>query len=132
MVNIIIADNSPVLIEGIIGCLKGEPKFRIIESAVTGKELLKKLKRETPNIVMLETNMPDIPGIDLAKVIQKKHKNVKVVFYTEFEDSFLIMKSIKAGAKAYLIKNITKEELIFSIKKVAEGDVDFFYKTGSQ
>lgn len=132
MIKLIIADNHPVMIYGIIESLKTEPNVKILDTAITGMELLNKLKKNAPDIVILETNIPDIPGIDLAKTIQTEYKNVKVLFLTQFDDKWLIKRSIEVGAIAYLIKNITKEELIFSINKVAEGDVGFFYKKGSQ
>ena len=131
MIKIVIADDHPVLIDGLKSALCNEPNITIIGEANNGVQLLKILKKKKPDIVLLDILMPKMTGLEAAKIIQKDHEKVKLLFLSKFDDKWLIKKCIDVGAKGYLIKNISKKELIFSIEKVIEGDMDFFYKSGS-
>jgi DNA-binding NarL/FixJ family response regulator len=130
MIELIIADDHPVMIEGIRSALKNESNIQIVAVANNGDQLLKALTYKSPDIVLMDVSMQDLTGIDLARIIHEKYKDVKILFLTQFDDKWLIKKCLDVGAKGYLIKSISKKELIFSIQKVVDGEMDFFYKSG--
>lgn len=130
MIELIIADDHPVMIEGIRSALKNESNIQIVAVANNGDQLLKALTYKSPDIVLMDVSMQDLTGIELARIIQEKYKDVKILFLTQFDDKWLIKKCLDVGAKGYLIKSISKKELIFSIQKVVDGEMDFFYKSG--
>jgi DNA-binding NarL/FixJ family response regulator len=71
-------------------------------------------------------------GLSIAKRIAKTHKNVKVVFFSQFDDPMNLMYSIRNGAKAFLNKNLPMHEFTNSIKLVAKGEIDFFYNKNKE
>ena len=130
MIELIIADDHPVMIEGIRSALKDEHTIKITAEANNGEQLLKALASRSPDLVLMDVSMQDQTGIELALIIKEKYRDVKILFLSQFNDGWLIKKSLDVGAKAYLLKSISKKELIFSIHKVVEGEMDFFYKKG--
>lgn len=132
MIKLIIADDHPVMIEGIKSVINKEQDIHIVAVANNGEELLKALKYKTPDIVLMDVIMQNEESLDLAREIQRNYKEVKILFLTQHEGNWLVKKSLDVGAKGYLLKGISKKELIFSIQKVVEGDIDFFYLTGKE
>ena len=132
MIKIVIADDHPVLIDGLKSALCNEPNITIIGEANNGVQLLKILKKKKPDIVLLDILMPKMTGLEAAKIIQKDYEKVKLLFLSQFDDKWLIKKCIEVGAKGYLIKNISKEVLINSINIVSRGELNFFYQHGNQ
>lgn len=131
MIKLVIADDHPVMIEGIKSALKNEPNIQIVAVAKNGEQLMQALTIQSPDIVLMDISMEDKTGIELARNIQHKYNHIKILFFSQFDDRWLIKKSLDIGAKAYLLKSISKKELIFSIQKVMEGELDFFYKSGN-
>jgi DNA-binding NarL/FixJ family response regulator len=130
MINLVIADDHPIILDGIKSLLKSETDINLIGAANNGQELLEIVEKKTPDIVLLDISMGDISGLEVAKIIKEKQKKVKVLFFTQFHDRMLITKSIEVGAKGYVIKNVSKQELIDAIHLVNKGELDFFYKSG--
>lgn len=130
MIKLIIADDHPMMIEGIKSALKDEPTIKIVAVANNGVQLQKALEFKTPDIVLMDVAIQNHSGLDVARFIQERYKEVKILFLTQFDDKWLIKKCLDVGAKGYLLKNISKEALICAIRKVVEGEMDFFYLSG--
>ncbi len=128
MIKIILADDSPVLIDGIQSNLKNEPNIKIIGTANNMEELLNLLEKTTPDLLIMEVKLGDEEGFVTAKMILEKYPEIRIVFFTHYESNVIVKKSFSIGAKACLLKNLSNEEFIYSIKMAHRGEVDFFYK----
>ncbi|MEM8897733.1 MAG: response regulator transcription factor [Bacteroidota bacterium] len=123
MINILIVDDHQVLADGIKALISEEPEFKVVNHTSSGKETLDYLD-EKPDIdlILLDINLPDTSGIDLCKTIIEKYQIAHILALTMHHESEIISKMIKAGAKGYLLKNTSREELFNAIHKVHKGE----------
>ncbi|MBI2968936.1 MAG: response regulator transcription factor [Bacteroidetes bacterium] len=118
-IRIIIADDHQLIIDGIKSLLSGADDIKITGEASNGKEALELLKNNRADIAMLDIDMPVMSGYETAKQISEKYPDVKTIILTMFNEKSLIRKMIETGAHGYILKNITKDELILAIHEVA-------------
>jgi two-component system response regulator NreC len=104
-----------------ISLLKPATEIEIIGEAEDGLELLEILKTKQPDVILLDVSMPRLNGIDAALKIKDLYPEINIVFLSMHEEPEYVLKCVKNGASAYLMKNVEKEELVLAIKKVAKG-----------
>lgn len=124
-INLIIADDHILFAEGIRNLLDNSSEINVIDIVNDGKELLDVLNIEKPEIILLDVNMPKINGLEALKKINLQHRDTKVIMLSTYNDLHLIQKAKEYGAKGYLIKDISKENLIKCIKKVMDNGTCF-------
>jgi len=120
MIQIAIADDHTIVIEGIKTMLKAEKDICMAHFFTTITDLLNGLDEKT-NVLLLDINLPDGSGIDACKVILKQFPELKIIALTNFDETSFIKQMMKNGAMGYLLKNTGKAELILAIKTVTEG-----------
>jgi len=124
MIKILIIDDHPLVIDGIKTMLKDEGYLRIEASVKTAKEALSYLDNNlSPDIILLDINLPDTDGLRLCEIIREKDKSVKIIGLTYVNEAGIITQMIKKGANGYLLKSMEREELIEAINKVMDGSV---------
>jgi DNA-binding NarL/FixJ family response regulator len=124
MIKILIIDDHPLVIDGIKTMLKDEGYLRIEASVKTAKEALTYLDNNlSPDIILLDINLPDTDGLRLCEIIREKDKSVKIIGLTYVNEAGIITQMIKKGANGYLLKSMEREELIEAINKVMDGSV---------
>lgn len=126
--SIIIADDHQLFIDGLALLLKEEESMAISGVALDGKDLLGLLQFQTPDMILLDINMPKINGLECCRQIKLQYPQIKIIMLSTYNESHLIEKAKKYGANGYLIKNSDKAELIHSIKLVAAGHTSFPYR----
>ena len=104
-VSIILVEDHKIISEGLQSAFINHPKFQITHTASSGKEALKILDFQRPDIVILDLNLPDTNGVDLLKILRKRGLSSKIVVLTMYNKSSLIEEVKKHGANAYLLKN---------------------------
>ncbi|MEM7512699.1 MAG: response regulator transcription factor [Bacteroidota bacterium] len=123
MINILIVDDHQVLADGIKALISEEPEFKVVNHTSSGKETLDYLdEKPIIDLILLDINLPDTSGIDLCKIIIEKYQIEHILALTMHHESEIISKMIKAGAKGYLLKNTSREELFNAIHKVHKGE----------
>jgi DNA-binding NarL/FixJ family response regulator len=120
-IQLFVVDDHPIFIDGITGLLKDTPGFEIIGTAQNGRDLLEKLQTKQPDIILLDINMPEMDGIEATKEIKKLYPDIKIIMLTMFNDIRFIKEVLEIGAKGYILKNISREDLIKAIQTVAAG-----------
>jgi DNA-binding NarL/FixJ family response regulator len=120
-IKLFVVDDHPIFIDGITGLLKDTPGFEIIGTAINGKELLEKVEHNRPDIILLDINMPEMDGIEATKELKKNYPDIKVIMLTMFNDIRFIKELLEIGAKGYILKNISREDLIKAIQTVSSG-----------
>ena len=119
-IKVIIADDSDFVRDGMKIILDVDDEFEVIGTAGTGREAVELARKNTPDVFLMDIQMPEMDGIEATKIIVEEGLG-KVLILTTFDDDDLVRKALKNGAKGYLIKNHTPEHLKQMIKSVYNG-----------
>jgi DNA-binding NarL/FixJ family response regulator len=120
-IRIDIADDHPMIIDGIRNMLHYYRHIEIQHVYQTGKALLEGLKETQPDVLLLDIQLPDKSGNELARIISKLYPGINILALTSMESTFHFKDMIKSGCKGYLLKSANKEKLIHAIEEVHEG-----------
>jgi DNA-binding NarL/FixJ family response regulator len=126
--SLIIADDHTLFIDGLCLLLQSEPDIEILTIASNGRELMSLLYKHTPDIILLDINMPGFNGFEALSRIKSIYPKIKVIMLSTYNEEHLIEKARMGGANAYLVKNADKDELINVIKLVGQGQSCFPYR----
>jgi len=121
-VTVLLADDHPVVRQGLRTFLDLQDDLAVIGEATTGAEAVAKAEELLPDIVLLDLVMPDLEGIEAARRIRDISPATKVIVLTSYADDEKIFPAIKAGAAGYLLKDIEPEELASGIRRVHQGE----------
>lgn len=121
MIRILVVDDQNLVREGIKILLEQTKEIKIVGEAKDGKEALRKIEMLHPDITLLDIEMPDVSGLVVAKKIKTKFPEVKTIMLSTHEDSSYMQKATSCGAKGYLLKSVSSQELEWSIKLVYQG-----------
>ncbi len=117
-IRIAIADDHQMVINGIYTMLGDYPKISIIAAYGTGEALLKGLEEETPDVLLLDIQLPDKTGDKLAPVITRTYPEIRILTLTNFDSAFYARNMLYHGALGYLLKSTDRETLIEAIETV--------------
>jgi DNA-binding NarL/FixJ family response regulator len=123
-VRIILTEDHQILRDGVKALIASD-NIKITGEASSGAELWKLLETTQPDIVLMDISLPDISGIELTRLISERYPAIKVLILSMHMDENFISQAIKAGAKGYLHKNTTREEMLIAIDTVFSGK-DFY------
>ncbi len=122
---ILLADDHTVVRKGLRLLLESHPGFKVIAEAANGREAVAIAEADTPDVVVLDVAMPMLNGIEAARQISAKLPATAIVFLSMHSDEGYVLKALKSGAKAYLLKDSAEDDLINAIKAVTEGKAFF-------
>lgn len=105
-----IVDDHPVVREGLKKMLEIGGDIEVIAEASSGLEYLQAIEQKVPDIVFMDIRMPGINGIEITRLVTGKYPNVRVVILTIYNDDQYVTEAIKAGARAYMLKNASRKE----------------------
>ncbi len=121
MINILIADDHKVLMDGFVSIFKNVEDFHVVASVNNGQEVLDKLKETEVDIVLLDINMPVLNGVETCKKISKDYPQVKVIALSMYRESSFVKRMKQNGAKGYLLKDDSADIIIEAIHTVSKG-----------
>lgn len=126
-INVIVADDHRIFLEGLKILLNGSAdyKFRIIGEAENGLDLMEILQKTTPDLLLLDLNMPGTDGLTVLKEAKYWLRNTKVIVLSMYEDPKVIRSSLKYGANGYLQKNCSKRDFTALLSSVLESNLYF-------
>ncbi len=120
-VRILLADDHNILRDGMRLLLERQPGFAVVGEAGDGREIVELAREHRPDVVVMDIAMPNMNGIEATRRIVEKQPETGVVILSMHYDESYVLRSLKAGARAYLLKDALKSELIAAIRAVAEG-----------
>jgi DNA-binding NarL/FixJ family response regulator len=121
-INILIADDHPVVREGLIAMLGREVDFNVVGEAKDGVEAVNKAKELKPDVVLMDLRMPEMDGVEAMRQIRSVMPDIKFIILTTYSDDDYIFSGIEAGARAYLLKDAPREDLFKAIRSVSRGE----------
>lgn len=130
MINIFIVEDHAVVIEGLQVLLQNEKDITVIGTANTASDCLEYFKHHKADVILMDISLPDMNGVELCKIIKTAHKEIMVLALSTFNQGIYMNKIMEHGGSGYLLKNITRQELIDAIKTVNKGGVYFSFEAG--
>ena len=125
MTRIVLADDHTILRNGLRLVLERQPDFAVVAEAANGREAIEAVTRETPDVVVLDIGMPILNGIEAAKRISAEQPQTAIVILSMHSDEAYILRALKAGARAYLLKDSAESDMIQAIRAVRAGKAFF-------
>ena len=123
MIKVLIADHHPIIRMGVKHVLDAATGFQVVDAVSTTTDLFESLENVSPDVVMLEMDIPEINGIATLRKIKKEYPDVKVLMYSGQSEDVYALSTIRAGAFGYLSKASDIDYIITAIKKVSEGNM---------
>lgn len=124
-IRLLIADDHALFREGIQALLLATPDIACVGEASTGKETVSLTKDVQPDVILMDINMPEINGIEVTRQILRAQPDTGIVMVTMLEDDASVFAAMRAGARGYVLKGANHDELLQSIRAVAQGQVLF-------
>lgn len=120
--NILIVDDHLVVREGLKLILETNESFKVIGEAVNGQEALELLKENKVDVILLDLNMPVMSGLETIQHLNQKQIDIPVIILTTYNEDELMVKGIQLGAKGYLLKDTSRDDLFRTIESALRGD----------
>lgn len=125
---IIIADDHRLFADGLQNMLALSKRFQFLPHASDGADLLKKIEREPPHLVLLDVSMPNVNGLEAADIIKKQYPKIKILVVTMNDQPETLKLLIRAGVEGIVLKNAGKDELLNAIDEIIGGQTYFSQK----
>jgi DNA-binding NarL/FixJ family response regulator len=122
-IKVLIADDHALVREGIAAFLKLCDDIDVVAEASDGLEAIQKLRKFSPDIIIMDVNMPKLGGLEATIEIKKSDPSIKILVLTQYEDKEYISRFLKAGVSGYLLKKAVGSDLISAIRAVSRGEL---------
>jgi len=120
-IRVLIVDDHEMVREGLMSMLRSEPDFEVVGQTGRGAEVAELVESTKPDVVLLDTRLPDISGVEVCRRLTRKHPDVAVVILTTYTDVELVEECLQAGARGYVVKDVERFSLKESIRAVSRG-----------
>ncbi|KAB8141535.1 response regulator transcription factor [Chloroflexia bacterium SDU3-3] len=120
-ISVLIIDDHPLFRQGIRWSLEEAGDMRVVGEAENGQEAIKLTERLTPDVVLVDINLPGLNGLEVARVLKRREPRMGLVVLSVYEDDDQLFQAIKVGAAAYSSKDVHPDQLIRIIRDVARG-----------
>ena len=122
MIRVLVADDHPVVRQGLCAMLEAEPDLSVVADVGDGDAAVATTLELRPDVVLMDVQMPGMDGIQALREILAHSPSTRVVMLTTFGHENYVVPSFRAGAVGYLLKDVSRQELADSIRRVAEGE----------
>jgi DNA-binding NarL/FixJ family response regulator len=124
-ISLLLSDDHRIVREGIRSSLSDYDFISIVGEAADGKAALQKIAELSPDVVLMDLNMPQMSGLEATKIAHAKYPKTKVIALTMHDNHEYVSQILRSGARGYVLKDTSPEELVAAIQSVAAGDAFF-------
>ena len=120
-IRILIADDHPVVRDGLFAMLSTQSDFQVVGEAGTGQETVTRTLDLRPDVLLLDLEMPDMDGVQALVKIRRGFPGIQAIVLTAFDTDELILGALRSGARGYLLKGAPRQEIFHAIRTVSQG-----------
>lgn len=124
-IKVLLVDDHPVVRRGIGACLAQMHNLVIVGEAADGREAVQKARKLSPDVILMDIDMPHMNGLAATEVLQKELPHIKVLVLSMHSHADYVVRIIQSGARGYVLKEAPADELMRAIEKVSSGDTFF-------
>jgi DNA-binding NarL/FixJ family response regulator len=121
VIRVAVVDDHPVVRQGLVAALEDEADFEVVGSAASAEEAFSLVERHLPDVVLLDLELPGINGVEAIPRLTELNPDGRVLVFTAYETDERVLGAIRSGAKGYLLKGATADEIARSVRIVAAG-----------
>ncbi|MBL8299301.1 MAG: response regulator transcription factor [Rhodanobacteraceae bacterium] len=121
MISVLLVDDQTLVRQGIRSLLELSDEIRVIAEAADGVQAIEMIPQKQPDVVLLDLRMPGMSGIDVLNSLAQANQLPATIILTTFDDDQLVLAGLKAGARGYLLKDVSLDQLVDAVKTVAAG-----------
>lgn len=121
-IRIVVADDHPVVRDGLVAVLSTQPDFAVVGEAGGGEEVLRQVAALDPDVLLLDLEMPEMDGVETLRRLREARSGVRVIVFTAFDTDDRILAAVRAGAQGYLLKGVPREEVFQAVRVVHAGN----------
>ncbi len=121
MIRVMLVDDQNLVRKGVRSLLELSEAIEVVAEAPDGSEAIRSISEVEPDVVLLDMRMPGLSGLDVLQQLSNEGSLPPTIILTTFDDDEMVLAGIKAGAKGYLLKDVSLAELVGAVKTVAEG-----------
>lgn len=120
-IRILLVDDHPLLRQGIASILADQEDMRLVAQASNGREAIHQFRAHVPDVTLMDLQMPEMNGIDAITAIRGEFPDARFIVLTTYTGDVQVLRALKAGARAYLLKNLLHKDLLETIRAVHAG-----------
>ena len=124
-IRVLLAEDHPVVRKGLTFLLHEHPQLDIVGEAEDGEAALQKARELTPDVVLMDIEMPRLNGVTVTEILRKELPQVRVLVLSSHSSTHHALRSLKAGARGYLLKQTSAEDLVRAVERIAAGETFF-------
>src|SRR5919198_4992977 len=118
---VLLVDDHELVRQGIGAMLQGSGDIEVVGQARTGREAIEVARKELPDVVLMDVRMPDMDGLEATRKVKEERSRTAVVMLTMHDNPTYLRDAVRAGAAGYLLKDVSKDDLVDAIRQVATG-----------
>jgi len=120
-IRILAVDDHPLFRSGIAALLATQPDISLVAEASNGREAIEKFREHRPDITLMDLQMPEMNGVDAMMAIRNEFPEARVIVLTTYSGDVQVLRAMKVGARAFLLKSLLDRELLETIRAVHDG-----------
>lgn len=120
-IRILVVDDHPLFRDGVAALIAGQSDMELVAHASNGREGIEQFRKYAPDITLMDLQMPETTGIDALIAIREGAPEARIIVLTTYSGDVQVLRALKAGARAYLLKNLLHKELLATIRTVHNG-----------
>lgn len=120
-IRILVADDHPIVRDGLVAILSTQPDFEVVGEAGNGPEAVERAMTLRPDVMLLDLEMPELDGVEVLRRLAQSNPDVRVIVFTAFDTDERILGAVQAGAQGYLLKGAPRKELFEAVRVVHAG-----------
>src|SRR5271166_3542424 len=120
-VTLLVADDHPIVRQGLTALLKSEPGFQVVGEAADGPHALRLAEKLQPDVLVLDLMMPTLSGLEVARRMARRSPRTRIVVLSMHSHESYVVEALSAGATAYVVKDAGASELLAAVRSAAEG-----------